>query len=84
MQAHVDAIRDTKDISLESVQAIVGALFCAVKVSNGSHLKPQQDVLDMLCDLSCYLQDELTEQEVQQALEMSEWHALQRVGRLAA
>tara|TARA_R110000868_G_scaffold298619_2_gene558778 strand:+ start:527 stop:829 length:303 start_codon:yes stop_codon:yes gene_type:complete len=73
MQIHIDAIRDEKDISLETVQAIVGALFCAVKVSSGGHLKPQQVVLDSLADLTNWLQDELTAQAQQSAQELDEW-----------
>ena len=83
-QAAVNVIRTAKDISLADVQMIVAALHSAVNASSGSHLQPQQDVLDSLADISNWLQDELTEQEVQSALEMTEWHALQRVGRLAA
>ncbi len=73
MQAVVNVIRTAKDISIADVQMIVAALHSAVNASSGSHLQPQQVVLDSLADLSNWLQDELTEQEQQSALEMVEW-----------
>jgi hypothetical protein len=73
MQAAVNVIRTAKDISLADVQMVVAALYSAVKESSGSHLQPQQVVLDSLADISNWLQDKLTEQEQQSALEMAEW-----------
>lgn len=84
MQTAINIIGTAKDISLDDVLAIVGATLSAIKASNGSHLQAQQVVLDSLCDLSCYLQDKLTEQEHQSALETVEWVALQRSMRVAA
>tara|TARA_R110000868_G_scaffold1091_1_gene8343 strand:+ start:1281 stop:1607 length:327 start_codon:yes stop_codon:yes gene_type:complete len=84
MQAAVNVIRTAKDISLADVQMVVAALHSAVNASSGSHLQPQQVVLDSLADLSNWLQDELTEQEQQSALEMAEWQKLQQSKRNAA
>jgi ribosome maturation factor RimP len=78
MQTIVNAIRTAKDISLADVQMIVAALHSAVNASIGSHLQPQQVVLDSLADLSNWLQDELTEQEQQSALEAVEFEKMKK------
>ena len=77
-QVAVNAIRANGNVTLADVQAIAAAMFCAVKASSGSHLKPQQDVMDMLADISNYIADELTQQEQQAALEMVEWQEIQK------
>ena len=81
MQAAVNVIRTNKDISLSDVQIIAGALHSAVKISSGSHLKTQQAVLDSLADLTNYLEEQITEQEAQSALEMTEWCEQQKSNR---
>lgn len=61
--AAIQAIREIKQLDMQTISEIVAALSNQVSKCAGSHLKAHQNAVEMLDDITLYLRDEIDAEE---------------------